>query len=122
MVLGVSIVSTAALGAFVGYAVRCDPDAVVATVLLLIGLFDLLGAARYAVDLAEDGAQEGKIEIYETARTKAESREARARYDKKIEELQIKRAEFGGASKKLLPHLMVTTFGVTMAATAYALA
>jgi len=33
--------------------------------------------------------------------------------------LQIKKAEFIGAWR-LLPHLIVTTFGVAMAATAYA--
>ena len=119
MALTVSIVSTAALGAFVGYAVRSEPNAVVATVLLLVGLFDLLGAARYAVDRAECDAEDRKITVYETARAKAEGLEARARYDEKIENLQIKKAEFIGAWR-LLPHLIVTTFGVAMAATAYA--
>lgn len=114
----VSIVSTAALGAFVGYAVRSEPNAVVATVLLLVGLFDLLGAAQYAVDRAGYDAEDRKITVYETARTKAKGPEAR-RYEEKIENSQIKKAEFIGAWK-LLPHLIVTTFGVAMAATAYA--
>lgn len=119
MALTMSIVPTAVLGAFVGYAVRCEPNAVVATVLVLVGLFDLLGAARYAVDRAEYDAQERKIAFYETARTNSQSLEGKARYDEKIEDLQIKKAEFSGAWK-LLPHLVVTTFAVAMAASAYA--
>lgn len=73
------------------------------------------------MDGAEYHAQERKIEVYETACTKAEGVEdAKARsYDEKIEDLRIKKAEFSGAWM-LLPHLIVTTFGVAMAACAYA--
>jgi hypothetical protein len=118
VVLVMSLVPLATIGAFAGVQVRDDPDAVVATTLFIVAAIDVLGLVRYVAD-GKDHRERSRVQsVYQSRLTSDNADEADKRRAKhRLLDLETSDPAFDGAWM-LLPQLGVSVFAVAMAVSA----